>query len=364
MTRTKKRSLFAIDVSDEQLAAKTERKPATKARNAPMAAAVKENFAALNERDRLDQQIRRENDELAHEFVRLRELGLITELVPIDAITNLDMPRDRAVGEDAELAELKLSIRDIGLSNPIRVHRSGQGAYKLVQGARRLNAFRALYDESTTAEERDRWAKIPAAYFSSSDDLATSYRQMVDENLIRKEISFGEMAQLAMRYAADPATPENDLDTAVATLFKSTSYSKRSNIRAFGHLLEMLGASLKYPQAIARNLGLEVRKKLTKQPALIEPLIGDIKGANTMDAEQAILQNFVSNQSPKSTGKQSVNDTAKEFTWTFKLGKSEGQLKGHRGRQGLVIKGAPIAAMDPGRLSQALDAFARALDAK
>ena len=42
-----------------------------------------------------------------------------------------------------ELEELKDSIRNIGLSNPIRVEQSG-GRYELVQGMRRLTAFREL----------------------------------------------------------------------------------------------------------------------------------------------------------------------------------------------------------------------------
>ena len=65
------------------------------------------------------------------------------------------------------------------------------------------------------------------------DDLEALYRKMVDENLVRKDISFAEMAMLALDYAADPGTAVNDPEKAVAVLFKSAGYQKRSYIRTF-----------------------------------------------------------------------------------------------------------------------------------
>jgi hypothetical protein len=54
------------------------------------------------------------------------------------------LTRDRKAVRDSEIDELKASISDIGLSNPIQVLEAGDG-YELVQGYRRMTAFRELY---------------------------------------------------------------------------------------------------------------------------------------------------------------------------------------------------------------------------
>ncbi|WP_237168344.1 ParB N-terminal domain-containing protein [Paracoccus shandongensis] len=51
---------------------------------------------------------------------------------------------DRATAAGFKLAELVQSIRDIGLSNPIRVEPGREGRYELIQGWRRLTAYRKL----------------------------------------------------------------------------------------------------------------------------------------------------------------------------------------------------------------------------
>lgn len=73
--------------------------------------------------------------------------------------------------------------------------------------------------------------------------------------MIRKDLSFAEMAHAAQNYAADPATEAQDLSSAVAALFQYAPYSKRSYIRSFAMLLERVGDSLNYPTEIPRDLG-------------------------------------------------------------------------------------------------------------
>ena len=91
----------------------------------------------------------------------------------------------------------------MGLSNPIRLEARADGRFELVQGYRRLSAYRELLDETGDA---DRYGTIPAAVSQPGEDLEALYRQMVDENLVRKDISFAEMAMLALDYARDPGT--------------------------------------------------------------------------------------------------------------------------------------------------------------
>lgn len=151
--------------------------------------------------------------------------------------------RDRAPAADFELAELVQSIRDIGLSNPIRVEPGRDGRYELIQGWRRLCAFRKLLEETGDANA---WGRIPAGIAARGDALEQLYRRMVNENMVRKDISFAEMAQLALHYAMDPQTAEHD--RAVAVLFRSAGYQKRSYVRNFIPPVQALGEMLIYPQ--------------------------------------------------------------------------------------------------------------------
>ena len=186
--------------------------------------------------------------------------------VPIDDIHMYMLVRDRSRRADPELAELVRSIRDLGLSNPIRVlPRPGGDGYELVQGFRRLVAWRQLFDETGDPA----WSTIPALIVTGADgDLGGLYRRMVDENLVRKDLSFAEMAWAAMNYAADPATGAQDLDAALATLFRSAPRSKRSYIRLFALLLDRLGKHLDHPTEIPRALGVSLARALKDDPEI------------------------------------------------------------------------------------------------
>ena len=79
------------------------------------------------------------------------------------------------------------SIRDLGLSNPIRVFERPDGTgYELVQGFRRLSAYKALSEAQAGQGGYD---KIPALILPGEADIAGLYRRMVDENVIRKDLS-------------------------------------------------------------------------------------------------------------------------------------------------------------------------------
>ena len=196
---------------------------------------------------------------LAQEYVALRNAGLVVEAISLSDIHAGLLVRDRMAGLDADLADLMISLRDIGLSNPVRVQRRANNTgYDLIQGYRRLEAFRLLQAETDDAH----WATIPALVVPTQEGTAHLYRQMIDENIVRKELSFAEMAMAARNFAADPATEAQTVSDAVPILFQSANYAKRSYIRAFARLLEHVGTSLKYPTALPRNLGLELLKQI------------------------------------------------------------------------------------------------------
>lgn len=282
-----KRRIFDIDLPEEP----EDDVPAGKdaARRSPMAAAITENAEALRERRAIEEQIRSENDALAAEHVRMKKLGLIVDMIPLDSVECWKLVRDRAPGDDFELRELVASIRDIGLSNPIRVEARDDGKYELVQGFRRLSAYRELLAETGDAAL---WGRIPAGILPRGEDLDGLYRRMVDENLVRKDISFAEMAVLALNYARDPQTTENDPDKAVALLFQSAGYQKRSYIRQFIRVVERLGDDLRFSQHIPRALGLRLATVFDENPDAVAQIRAALKGWDNRSVtdELAVLQ--------------------------------------------------------------------------
>lgn len=338
----------------------------------PMAAAIAETAAAARARAAAEAAIRAENDALAEAHVRLKRLGLVAEPVPLDAIAATRLLRDRMPGEDPELDELVASIRAVGLSNPVRLETAGEGRFELVQGARRLAAFRRLHAE--TADPA--WAAIPALVTGPGRSLAESYRRMVDENLVRRDVSFAELALLAEACAADPATGCAGLDAAVDMLFASAAPQKRSYIRAFAELLRLLDGQLAHPAAIGRNLGLAVRRQIAEgRPGLAE--LGQAlaaQPARSAEQELSILRGFVAGALPGAAGhpgrgagaprRMAPADGRAEAGGRIALTLPDGA-----GTLGLVACGGRVelsaardlAALGPERLARAAAAFLAAL---
>lgn len=293
---TKKRRMFDIDLPEGNVDGSGETFPAGKVidpptRRGPMATAIAETATSTRERQEIEAQIRAENDALAHEHVRLKRLGLVVDLIPLDRVEMTKLARDRKKGPDAELAELKASISELGLSNPVRLEARADGRFELIQGYRRLSAYQELLRDTGDSH---RFGAIPAVVSQLGDDLEALYRKMVDENLVRKDISFAEMAMLALDYARDVGTAINDPEKAVTALFKSAGYQKRSYIRTFLTVVERIGPGLLYPQDIPRALGLALARKLEAQAGMAQTILSELKGwpNRTSLEELAILRRF------------------------------------------------------------------------
>lgn len=295
---TRKRRMFDIDMPEEDGAAPGSAEPRISTlgeRRGPMASAVRENADALRSRSEAERAIRAENDALAHEFVAARAAGLVLTRVPLDAVQTRKLSRDRADVDPDGLEELKASLREIGLSNPIQVEAAGAGV-ELVQGLRRLTAFRALLEETGDPA----WAEIPAVVLPEGESMERLYRRMVDENLVRTDISFAEMAALALRYADDPSTDAADVDAAVTALYGSAGKQKRSYIRAFAKLMVVLEKYLDHPRAIPRALGLAVRRRIEEAPETLAGLQRALQAAPRRDAETEleILRRYAEPDAP------------------------------------------------------------------
>lgn len=354
----KKRRMFDIDFpSDEPVPAGTPAENQAESRRGPMAAAISENADALRVRSEAEQAIRDENDRLAHEHVRLKKQGLITDLIPIDEIRTTKLTRDRRTERDPDLDELKDSIRAIGLSNPIRVEAT-EGGYELVQGFRRLSAFRSLFEE--TGDEA--FAKIPAGFVASGEALEGLYRRMVDENLVRRDISFAEMAQLALAYTKDEATLCDDLDDAIARLYASAGRQKRNYIRHFATVLEGIGSHLKFPENIPRSLGLQLEKRLSTEPGAASKIRAALTAsfASTPDQELNVLR---VQATPPPKGKASRASSTGAAKTTLRLAVPAGTVRcaARNGKVELAMD-RDFSEVDRHRLEQAISAFFDALD--
>lgn len=356
-----KRRIFDIDFPDGDL---PQPAPQAEARRGPMAAAIVENAEALRERHTAEAAIRAENDALAHEHVRLKKLGLIVDLVPLGAIAVSKLTRDRSAQRDPELDELKDSIRAIGLSNPIRVEQS-EGGYQLIQGFRRLAAYRELLAETGDA---DRYGRIPAGLVAKGETLEGLYRRMVDENLVRRDISFAEMAGLARAYLADPQTGADSIDHAISTLFGSAGRQKRIYIRNFVALLDRIGPALAFPEAMPRALGLSLLKRIEREPGFAASVQRALQSQpeRTEEQELAVLRKMADGQG------EGMPDTAARIAAGPANPGAKTSLR--------VVRGADVArcvatdgrvelrmdrdfsAIDRHRLEEAVEAFLAALD--
>lgn len=371
---TRKRRMFDIELPEDEAETFPAGKDAAPPRRGPMAAAISDVAESSRDRARLEAGIRAENDALAQEHVRLKQAGLITDLIPLDAIDTQRLIRDRAPGPDFELAELTASIRDIGLSNPIRVEQAADGRYELIQGWRRLSAYRALLEETGDA---DQWGRIPAGIVARGEALDRLYRRMVDENMVRKDISFGEMAQLAVHYAMDPLTTETDADKAVAILFKSAGYQKRSYIRKFIPVVERLSFDLQFLHEIPRALGLALAEALEEIPGTAAAIRADLKGWDNRSVkdELDVLRRYAGHGAGQGAAKAIALDAdspappppapqaAGKARTTFQLARPQGSAKCVASNGRLEIRlPRDFSALDRRRLEAAVAALLDQLD--
>jgi ParB family chromosome partitioning protein len=352
-----KKRIFDIDFPDalgEDDAAHTE-----KGRRGPMASAISENADALQERNQKAQAIRAENDALAQEHVRLKRLGLLVDLVPLDAVKTTKLARDRTNDRDDELDELKVSIQAIGLSNPIRVEVTDDG-YELIQGYRRLCAYRELLKE--TGDEK--FAAIPAALMASGEALERLYRRMVDENLVRRDISFAEMAILAQRYAEDQRTEAASVSEAIAHLYPSAGRQKRNYIGHFASLMTYLEGHLSFPESIPRALGLDVEKRLSEKSERIGWLRALLieRQPKTPREEVLVLRDYVASLS--SPGKKAKRGKSRAGAKTTLRYNGPGGLVRCLASDGRIELRAErdFSILDRRQIEAGLDAFFKALD--
>ena len=263
-------------------------------RSGPMAVAGRETAEALTRLAEEQTEQRRRNAEDAEVFRRLKGSGDVLERLPLDVVQTRSLPRDRldleAVARSDAMDELKASIRSRGQREAIEVWPVGNGRFELKSGWRRLEALRQLHAETGEARFGTVLARVMPA---GSEIRALLYVDMVEENIIREDVSFAELAHVAIMMARDPQSGVANPDEAVNRLYGSLQKSKRSTIRRFVELLRAVGEGLPVPQAIPKHLGADAARLLGTTAEHAGRLRQLLAGAADATAQNEALSAFI-----------------------------------------------------------------------
>ena len=185
-------------------------------------------------------------------FAEARTKGLVLTEIPLGAIDETVLVRDRAVLDEAELLELRDSISRNGLRLPIEVFAlEAPGRYGLLSGYRRLMAVRQLHDLT----HLETFATI-RAIVREPEKMGGPFAAMVEENEVRTNLSHFERGRIAVIAAGQGVYP--NVEAAVDALFAAASKAKRSKVRSFALIFEDLGDLLQFPEAMTEKQGLRL----------------------------------------------------------------------------------------------------------
>ncbi len=223
-------------------------------------------------------------DDLSTEIRTARAEGRLVQQVPLMAVEEAHLVRDRIAVDGEEMLALVESIRARGQQTPIEVVQLSEHRFGLISGWRRLTALKTLHAE--TGEER--FATVQAL-LRRPESASDAYLAMVEENEIRVGLSYYERARIAARAAEQGVY--SDETAALRGLFASVSRAKRSKIGSFIAIYHALDDHLRFASAIPERLGLSLSKALKDDPAVGARLAGDLNEAqpDTAEAEAALL---------------------------------------------------------------------------
>ena len=197
-------------------------------------------------------------EEVQAELQNAQREGRMVLSLPLNAVREDYLIRDRMTCDAGEMEALKDSIRTRGQQIPIEVTDLGGGTYGLISGWRRLRALKELHADTGGLQ---RFGVVQALQRLPADRPA-AYVAMVEENEVRADLSFYERARIVVS-AVSAGVFDSDKQ-ALQTLFSSASFSKRSKVKSFMPLVQVLDEVLRYPAQIPERLGLALSKALTE----------------------------------------------------------------------------------------------------
>lgn len=217
-------------------------------------------------------------DDLAAAWHAARDSGRLIQDLPLEAIDEGWLVRDRIALDTEDMTDLIASIRERGQQTAIEVVALEGGRYGLISGWRRLRALKVL--------QSDPGHTCPAtvlALLRRPAGAADAYRAMVEENEIRANLSYYERARIAARAAEAGVFP--DARAAITALFAAGSRAKRSKIGSFLTLVEALDDRLHFASTIPERLGLKLGKALEDDPGLAKRLCDRLRKSTPQSAE-------------------------------------------------------------------------------
>lgn len=320
----------------------------------PMGAAVRDAAQTLTDSTEAKVEQRRQNAEDAKTYRAAAQEGRVLERIALGDVHTDDLPRDRleleAVAASDEMEELKASIRMRGQKEPVELYVGEGGRLQLKKGWRRFTALSQLFAE--TGE--DAFATIVARVAQSDDSRLSRYVDMVEENVVREDLTFAEMAQVAITAADDLAVEERSAEALVGTLYSALHKMKKSYIRAFVHLLQVLGDDLQWPKSVARNLGVEAARVLKSGQGDAADLRQRLAAAANPEAQTEVLKAFVA------VGAAAPRVALKAPKQKFEFHIGETKVTARQGECRIVSK-HDYAAIPKPQLEQAIKAFEEAL---
>jgi ParB family transcriptional regulator, chromosome partitioning protein len=234
--------------------------------------------------------------EVSEELASARAGGRMVLALPIDAIAEDYLIRDRVAQDPEEMAALMQSIAARGQQTPVEVVELGPGRYGLISGARRMTALRRLAEETGEA----RFGTV-LALLRRPEGGADPYVAMVEENEIRVGLSFYERARVVMR-AVEAGVYDSE-KKALQGLFATASFPKRSKIKSFIPVVEALDGVLRFPARIPERLGLRLSKALGER-GFRARAIAALRAAKpaTAEAEARVLTGLLRPGTPEEEG--------------------------------------------------------------
>ena len=225
---------------------------------------------------------------------------VIVRRLALDRIRTGTLLPIRREDDPAELSRLARSISAIGLFDPVHVvPNEADGGYDLISGHRRLAAFRQLH----ARDPEGGYDRIPAVLAPAGETKSVFFRQMVDENVMRREMTLAEQAEAATAYAADPATPARTVHGAIDVLFAHHSHDYRRQVACFAELLNWTGGLLRYPSRLSPALGLALHRRLSRDAALRDRIAAALDGWDnrSIAEETAVLERIAGEETTSDT---------------------------------------------------------------
>lgn len=208
-----------------------------------------------------------------------------------------------------------------------------------------------LYGETGEGQCATAIARVEAR----QGDRIPRHVDMVEENVVREDPTFAEMAQVAVTEAQDEGVDAGNPSELVNRLYGAVDKTKRSPMRSFVFLLSVLEDSLKWPKEASRNLGVEVSCAIkgADQTYALKSWFAD---GHSAAAQTKLLESFLETVRRQSPWKNA--DASPKQKFEFHVGKTKVTLRSGECRS---VSDRDFAAVPKDLPDEAVEAFEAAL---